>query len=47
VLLDIEIALSRIVLNTMQVRNRVFVIGYLVEWNFYHDKHFSEPKGSA
>ncbi|MEH2562083.1 hypothetical protein [Bradyrhizobium sp. AZCC 2289] len=37
-LLDVEIALSRIVVNSMQARNRIFVIDYLVEWCVYHDK---------
>jgi hypothetical protein len=37
-LLDVEIALSRIVVHSMQVRNRVDVIDLLIEWHVYNDK---------
>src|SRR5579863_1727359 len=37
-LLDVEIALSRIIVHSMQARNRVHVIDYLIEWYVYHDK---------
>jgi hypothetical protein len=37
-LLDVEIALSRIAVHSMQVRNRVDVIDLLIEWHVYNDK---------
>jgi hypothetical protein len=44
-LLDVEIAISRIVVNSMQARNRIELIGYLIEWYVYHGRlaqNFSE-----
>jgi hypothetical protein len=37
-LLDVEIAMSRIMVSSMQARTRLQVLKYLIEWNCYHDK---------